>query len=141
MRNSDIVNFVTKLHCVYLLKYVCDWICTWYLWLFRSLGPERGNCSVRSWFYGIVCVVNLSKLKEIIFWLHPFHVEPRNICIFSYNKWIFGSSEYKIIFEGCLTEYLPHEIKWNANLMQQGNFIDIFLARHVSGTYAHHQEH
>jgi len=25
--------------------------------------------------------------------------------------------------------------------MQQGNFIDIFLARHVSGTYAYHQEH
>jgi len=25
--------------------------------------------------------------------------------------------------------------------MQQGNFIDIFLVRHVSGTYAHHQEH
>jgi hypothetical protein len=24
----------------------------------------------------------------------------------------------------------------NANLMQQGNFIDIFLARHVSRTYA-----
>ena len=22
-----------------------------------------------------------------------------------------------------------------------GNFIDLFLARHVSGTYAHHQEH
>jgi len=30
---------------------------------------------------------------------------------------------------------------WNASLMQQGNFIDISLARHVSGTYAHHQEH
>jgi len=30
---------------------------------------------------------------------------------------------------------------WNANLMQLGNFIDVFLARHVSGTYAHHQEH
>ena len=44
-------------------------------------------------------------------------------------------------FEGCLTVHLPHEIIWNANLMQQGNFIDIFLARHVSGTYAHHQEH
>jgi len=26
-------------------------------------------------------------------------------------------------------------------LMQQGNFIDVFLARHVSATYAHHQEH
>jgi len=25
--------------------------------------------------------------------------------------------------------------------MQQGNFIDVFLARHVSGTYAHHREH
>ena len=24
--------------------------------------------------------------------------------------------------------------------MQQSNFIDVFLARHVSGTYAHHQE-
>ena len=22
-----------------------------------------------------------------------------------------------------------------------GNFINVFLARHVSGTYAHHQEH
>jgi len=25
--------------------------------------------------------------------------------------------------------------------MQQGNFIDVLSARHVSGTYAHHQEH
>jgi hypothetical protein len=25
--------------------------------------------------------------------------------------------------------------------MQQGNFINVFSARHVSGTYAHHQEH
>jgi len=24
--------------------------------------------------------------------------------------------------------------------MQYGNYIDVFLARHVSGTYAHHQE-
>ena len=31
-------------------------------------------------------------------------------------------------------------VTWNANLMQQGNFINVFLARHVSGTYAHHQE-
>jgi len=26
-------------------------------------------------------------------------------------------------------------------LIQQGNFIDVLLARHVSGTYAHHQGH
>ena len=25
--------------------------------------------------------------------------------------------------------------------MQQGDFINVFLARHVSGTHAHHQEH
>ena len=25
--------------------------------------------------------------------------------------------------------------------MQLGNFIDVFLARHVPGTYTHHQEH
>jgi len=25
--------------------------------------------------------------------------------------------------------------------MQLGNFIGVFLARHISGTYAHHQEH
>jgi len=37
--------------------------------------------------------------------------------------------------------HLPHEMKWNANLMQLGNFIDVLLARHVLGTYAHHQEH
>jgi len=47
----------------------------------------------------------------------------------------------KHIFESCLTVHLPHEIELNANLMQLGNFIDVFLARHVSGTYAHHQEH
>ena len=33
------------------------------------------------------------------------------------------------------------QITWTANMMQQGNFINVFLARHVSGTYAHHQEH
>jgi len=25
--------------------------------------------------------------------------------------------------------------------MQLGNFIDVFLVRHVSGTYAHHEKH
>jgi len=44
------------------------------------------------------------------------------------------------LFEGYLTVHLPHEIKWNANLMQLCNFIDVFLARHVSGIHTHHQE-
>ena len=36
---------------------------------------------------------------------------------------------------------LPHEIMWSANLMKLCIFIDVFLARHVSGKYVHHQEH
>ena len=40
-----------------------------------------------------------------------------------------------------LVENIHIEIKWNANLMQLGNFSDVFLAWNVSGTYAHHQEH
>ena len=43
--------------------------------------------------------------------------------------------------EGCLTVHLPHEMIRNANLMQQGNFIDVFISRHFSGAYAYHQEH
>jgi len=39
------------------------------------------------------------------------------------------------------TNRLSDEIKRNASLMQLGNFIDVFLAQHVSGTYARHQEH
>ena len=53
------------------------------------------------------------------------------------------------IFGVCLTVHLPHEITWIANLMQQGNFIDVFLAgvsRHnlhrthdlCSGSQDHH---
>jgi len=37
--------------------------------------------------------------------------------------------------------FTQNEINWNAYLMQLGYFIDVFLAWHVSGTYAHHQEH
>ena len=48
-------------------------------------------------------------------------------------------SRHKV--DGCLTVHLPHEITWNANLMWQGNFINIFLVLNVSGKYAHHQEH
>ena len=33
------------------------------------------------------------------------------------------------------------EIIWNPNLMQKCYFLSVFLARHISGIYAHHQEH
>ena len=63
--------------------------------------------------------------------LHPFVRQ---------NRTNFISTSFEEL-EGCLTVHLPHEIIWNANFMQQGNFSDVFLARYVSGTYARHQEH
>jgi len=54
----------------------------------------------------------------------------------------FGSNAYASVL--CLertqiesllgTDSIEAEIMWNANLMQQGKFIDVFLARYVSGT-------
>ena len=41
----------------------------------------------------------------------------------------------------CFANSYLGEIMSNVNLVQQGNFIDVVLARHVSGIYAHHQEH
>ena len=43
-------------------------------------------------------------------------------------------------FHNIITNPHDREIILNVNLMQQGNFIDVFLARHVSCTYAHHEE-
>ena len=68
-------------------------------------------------------------------------------CIFAYKLGIrsvcdiWSSQIYFGFFEGCFTVHLPHEIIWNTSLIQLGNFINIILSRHVSGTYAHHQEH
>jgi len=59
-------------------------------------------------------------------WAYPIKIVLRQINLD--EKW-----------DKCQKE-IPHEIR-NANLMQQGNFIHVFLARHVSGTSAHHQEH
>jgi len=56
--------------------------------------------------------------------------------LYKYSFWTLDT----LTFEGCLTVHLPYEIMRNANLMQLGNFIDVILARRVSGVYAHHQE-
>jgi len=57
-------------------------------------------------------------------------------------RWNFSEVILTKFYDICVSWGLfDHEIEWNANLMQLGNFIDVFLARHVSGTYAHHQEH
>ena len=54
--------------------------------------------------------------------------------------WVFLYGECKIDLY-FFNMYVSDEIILNANLMQQGDFINVFLARHVLGTYAHHQEH
>ena len=50
-----------------------------------------------------------------------------------------GKMSNAILSSNILTKILRN--KMNANLMQLGNVIDVFLARHVSGTLAHHQQH
>jgi len=61
-----------------------------------------------------------------------------------YNKIFYEICKYfyELSFHFSLSTLLfPFEIMWNGKLMQLGNFIHVSLARHVSGTYAHHQEH
>jgi len=55
----------------------------------------------------------------------------------SHLSWLWHVNVKNWSNESCLTLHLLHAIRWNANLMQLCNFIDVFLARHVSGTYAH----
>jgi len=58
-----------------------------------------------------------------------FHL--RSTCILFIYFYLFAwimycnccVSLWLILFEGCLTVHLPHEIKWNANLMQQCNLL------------------
>jgi hypothetical protein len=58
------------------------------------------------------------------------------------HRWDFELHVKRLIFYyKNLWGTIKHEIKWSANLMQLGNFIDVFFARHVSGTYGHHQEY
>jgi len=71
---------------------------------------------------------------------------PTAIC--GYKQWRcnhasvgIAASYITVKLEGCLTVHLRNEIKWHANVMRLGNFIVVFLARHVSGTYAHLQEY
>ena len=62
-------------------------------------------------------------LKYKIFNLFLFSLD------YSFNSYTITEFHFKIL-----------ETIWNASLMQQGNFINVFSARHVSVTYAHHQE-
>ena len=80
-----------------------------------------------------------NKLLKVSLVLNP-DIRLRWKVWFTVRRFILGKSSI-LSAEDCLTVHLSHEIILNANLMQQGNFIDVFLARHVSGTYAHYQEH
>jgi len=93
-------------------------------------------------FYAVQICFNSTTIRQ--------RSEVTNTSLSEYNLASFKSrrrrklSEFSIDFPHHFKTNLTsliNEVKWNANLMQQGNFIDVFLARHVSGTYAHHQEH
>ena len=57
---------------------------------------------------------------------------------YSYFSWWWAHSPPKHVEK---RNKHTKKIIWNVNLMQQGDFTNEFLARHVSGTYAHHQKH
>jgi len=79
-------------------------------------------------------------------YLHMSHTSLQVCVSIHRNKCSKKHSKYQDHLNRCCCWLHTHtsnytEVKWNANLMQLGNFIDVFLAWHVSGTYAHHQEH
>ena len=100
------------------------------------------------WSMGIACWITKATDKHskfVIYWFSMATTVTRTHLIVTLKVHCLSCFTMEwcktFFFEGCLTVHLPHAIMWNAYLMQLGNFIDVFLARHVSGTYAHHQEH
>jgi hypothetical protein len=71
----------------------------------------------------------------------------KSICLYNYlipsiNLLINKYNERHLPIPGqfiLIPNTSKYEIIWNANLMQQGDFLNVFLARHVWGIYAHHQ--
>jgi len=108
---------------LFIVLYVCV--------LMKKFGPEREE------FTEWRCNVFNGELLNFYFWWDIWHVRERR----GMKGFRWRNLNETTNLEGFLTVHLPHGIMWNASLMQRGNFIGVYLARHVSGTYAHHQEH
>ena len=122
-------------------------------------GSSKWSLSLRFPHQNSVYISPLTQVCYMTLQTHPsgFDNPNNNICFPNYldsltfNFWIPGwlqracYTQGTILFPARSLESLittcQNEIKWNANLMQLGHHIDVFSARHVSGTYAHHQEH
>ena len=125
----------------------------WFLNFFHYPAFWKETQPTRIWMYFPLLFENVGRhwicwdLKNQLFPLlnHSYHNKKKiflwHTTLGIINVDFNATGQLLIIFEGCLTMHLLHEIKWNANLMQLGNFIDVLLTRHVLGTYAHHQEH
>ena len=92
--------------------------CYNFLWVHRRL-----NCSPAASFANCVMILYLLKVYLQTFLSVPI------------------TQKCQILSCDTIVANERHDLIWNANLMQQGNFINVFLARHVSDIYAHHQEH
>ena len=112
----------------------------WSAWLLRwnhdnslkhwKLFTQRHSTTFqKTWIFSFPDL-NVSFLKSVT--LSLWAGQCMNGFEFIWFLWTFGKWFIK---------EMTNEIMWNANLMQQGNFIDVFLAWHVSGTYTYHQEH
>jgi len=100
--------------------------------LLCSYEVAHSYCCVSRYGWTLPIYVDITfTIFDIFCYFLTFYCLYSAILVALLNKW-------RRFFEGCLTMHLPNEIKWNTNLMQLGNFIDVFLARRVSGTHAHH---
>ena len=132
---------VSSLSCLSNVQRVMFWATTVQTpWYSSTTHNNHTPNTVHTWW----CKVNTEQLL-----VTHSKWDTRSKCDYFHILWtraswyicVINTKKMQFYFEGCLSVHLPHEIKWNAKLLQLGNFIDVFLARHVSGTYAHHQEH
>jgi len=121
--------FVSSYHVLFSLatKIIVSWEVTLRSW------ADRCAC------FAVMCCPLLQGRTDILFTFCEwrFYQNTRRLFYKAIMSTVTAVAIWKLIsflLEGCLTVHLPHEM-WNANLMQQGNFIDVFFARNVSGTY------
>ena len=82
-----------------------------------------------TYFTSVYCMCIILSIVHVFLYGWCFHL--RSTCILFIYFYLFAwimycnccVSLWLILFEGCLTVHLPHEIKWNANLMQQCNLL------------------
>ena len=83
-----------------------------------------------------------NRMLSKILYIFGKSISLNNYCILSINLLINKYNERLLPIPGqfiLIPNTNKYEVIRNANLMQQGDFLNVFLARHVSGIYVQHQ--